>query len=341
MAASWTVPDFTRRQVRRAGATLRDPQATASDRANAFAMADNWRSSHAFPLNTFQMSLRRKAASINPTAIVAQRIKRLPSIVAKLRRFDSMSLDRMQDLGGCRAVMRDIAEVHAVRDRFILSAHKHSLSGQKDYISEPSRSGYRGMHLVYQYRSDRMETWNGLSIEIQIRSQLQHAWATAVETVGLFTSQALKSSQGDAEWLNFFRTMSSEIAILEDSPVVPDTSTDPRVIREMLRRHDQSLDVLSRLETYAATLQFTESELSDARFILLSLDVRGKRVTATGYRSQEAATEAYARREEASTNDTDVVLVSVNRIASLRNAYPNYFLDTARFADLLSSALAR
>ena len=186
-----------------------------------------------------------------------------------------------------------------------------------------------------------METWNGLSIEIQIRSQLQHAWATAVETVGLFTSQALKSSQGDAEWLNFFRTMSSEIAILEDSPVVPDTSTDPRVIREMLRRHDQSLDVLSRLETYAATLQFTESELSDARFILLSLDVRGKRVTATGYRSQEAATEAYARREEASTNDTDVVLVSVNRIASLRNAYPNYFLDTARFADLLSSALAR
>jgi hypothetical protein len=38
--------------------------------------------------------------------------------------------------------------------------------------------------------------YNDLKIEMQLRSQYQHAWATAVETVGTFIGQALKSSIG-------------------------------------------------------------------------------------------------------------------------------------------------
>jgi len=40
-------------------------------------------------------------------------------------------------------------------------------------------------------------------IEIQIRSKLQHIWATAVETVGFFTGQAIKSNEGEKEWNDF------------------------------------------------------------------------------------------------------------------------------------------
>lgn len=339
VTTNWTKPTHSRAQVRRAGASLRDPNLTVAEREEALSIANNWRSSHAFPLNTCQMSLRNKALDVDPTAIVAQRVKRLPSILGKLERFDSMSLDRMQDLGGCRAVMQDVNDVYEVRERFLESRHKHVLKGRKDCIEEPASSGYRGLHLVYQYRSDRMETWNGLLIEIQIRSALQHAWATAVETVGLFTSQALKSSQGDAEWLDFFRTMSSEIALREQAPVVPGTSTDRTALRSALRAHDESLDVLNRLGAYAATLQFTESEMKHARFILLTLNVREQQVTATGFRTQESATDAYAGEELLAAPGTDVVLVSVNSIAGLRNAYPNYFLDTARFTELLRDAL--
>ncbi len=286
------------------------------------------------------MSLRGKASSVDSEAIVAQRVKRLPSIVSKLERFHEMSLDRMQDLGGCRAVLQDIASVYAVRDKFLESKHKHVLKGEKDYIAEPADSGYRGVHMIYQYKSDRTETWNGLRVEVQIRSALQHAWATAVETVGLFTSQALKSSQGEAEWLDFFRTISSEIALRENAPTVPGTSIDHGELRDRLRAHDESLDVLHRLNAYATTLEFTESQMQDARFILLSLNVRDQEVVATGFRSQERATEAYAGLEALAEDGTDVVLVSVNSIAGLRNAYPNYFLDTERFSSILRDALA-
>jgi hypothetical protein len=66
-------------------------------------------------------------------------------------------------------------------------------------------------------------TYNGLRIEMQLRSRLQHAWATAVETVGTFLRQALKSSQGEGAWLKFFALMGSALARREHTPLVPGT----------------------------------------------------------------------------------------------------------------------
>lgn len=149
---TWTKPAHSKSEIRRAGATLRDARVKPAERQHAIAVANNWRSSHAFPLNTMQMSLRRKAAEVDPYALVAQRVKRLPSIVHKLERFEDMSLDRMQDLGGCRAVLGGIPAVKAVQQKFRDARHKHSLVGEKDYISEPAPSGYRGVHMIYQYR---------------------------------------------------------------------------------------------------------------------------------------------------------------------------------------------
>ncbi|WP_457767666.1 RelA/SpoT domain-containing protein [Cyanobium sp. ULC082] len=73
-------------------------------------------------------------------------------------------------------------------------ALKHKLLRVDNYQAEPKPSGYRGIHLIYRYRSNKSETYNGLLLEVQIRSPLQHAWATAVETVGTFLKQSLKGT---------------------------------------------------------------------------------------------------------------------------------------------------
>ncbi|MBU6438396.1 MAG: hypothetical protein KGQ77_12790, partial [Betaproteobacteria bacterium] len=61
--------------------------------------------------------------------------------------------------------------------------------------------------------------FNNQKIEVQLRTRLQHAWATAVEIVDAFTGQALKSglklNSGDPKWRRFFALMSSVIAIRE------------------------------------------------------------------------------------------------------------------------------
>ncbi len=68
-----------------------------------------------------------------------------------------------------------------------------------DYIKNPKTSGYRGIHDVYEYdvNSEYGLVYNGLLIELQYRTQAQHAWATCVEVVGFITENQPKFQKGD------------------------------------------------------------------------------------------------------------------------------------------------
>lgn len=338
----WGEPLYSRSAVDRAALAIADPLTGPYDRELALAVVNNWRSSHAFPLNTLQMNLRRRAAGIDSDATVAQRIKRLPSIVGKIERYPDMKLSRMQDIGGCRAVLKDIDAVRELYGRYREGNGRHLLEREDDYIEvKPKASGYRGVHLVYRYNSARNTTYNGLRIEVQLRTRLQHAWATAVETVGFFTMQALKSSLGGDDWLRFFALMSSEIAILEGTPLVPGTPSDPGERRSELRGLTECLGVVDKLAAYGRTLKLAEDRIvgGNYKYFILQLDARNAQLTVYSFGKLAAATESYEGLERASNqSEVDVVLVSVDSLSSLRRAYPNYFLDTAYFVQLVTEA---
>jgi hypothetical protein len=98
--------------------------------------------------------------------------------------------------------------------------------------------GYRSIYLIFRYQSLSPERaiYNGQRIEIQIRSKLQHLWATAVETAQLFTGQALKSKVKNAseDRLRFFALTSSAFASRERMPIVPETPNDAgEIVREL------------------------------------------------------------------------------------------------------------
>lgn len=343
---SFTPPLYSRGQVKRAGRTYVDPNATVQERALALSVVNNWRSAHGYPLNTFQMSMRRVVRSYSGDPLVAQRIKRLPSIRHKLERFPTLNVSQMQDLGGCRAVMGSVDEVEQVVDYYLnKSRAKHALIRHDPYIDHPKPSGYRGVHLVYAYKSDRATTWNGLKVELQIRTRLQHSWATAVETVGTFTRQALKSSQGQDRWLRFFALMGTEHAIREDRPPIPDTPTDKIELRDELRQLATELDVINRLTAFGQTLRVLGETDPAAEMFLLELkteDDRSVELTLRSYADTAVATEEYRALEEATQSDpgTDVVLVSVESLSALDKAYPNYFLDTTVFLQTVGDAIA-
>ena len=247
----WTHPQYTNEQIDAAGQTLLDMRAGSLLSAeNALTVISNWRSSHAFPLNTMQMNLRKKSKQIDSQSMVAQRIKRRYSIESKLLRFAWLSLSQMQDLGGCRAVVRSVDHADRLIDAYQYSRIKHRLVRSDDYVDSPKKSGYRGRHLIYRYFSDRTGTYNGLKIEVQVRSNLQHIWAAAVETVGTFTEQELKSSQGEEDWLRFFALMSSVFAHKEKKPIVPNTPKNYQDLVKELKHYAKELDVIERLNAY-------------------------------------------------------------------------------------------
>ncbi|HOI97956.1 MAG TPA: (p)ppGpp synthetase, partial [Candidatus Pacearchaeota archaeon] len=71
-------------------------------------LTSRWRACHAYPINTFQATLRRKLKKFPANPIVAQRLKRMPTIIEKLRRYPKMQLARMQDIGGVRAILNSV-----------------------------------------------------------------------------------------------------------------------------------------------------------------------------------------------------------------------------------------
>lgn len=342
--ADWAAPRHSRSKVNAAGATLIGPALPSAEMQEALAVINNWRSSHAFPLNTLQNGLRHRAEHVDSHALIAQRIKRLTSIEAKLRRFKDMDLARMQDIGGCRAVVGSVRSVYRLANLHKSSHMKHKLVGEKDYIKEPAKSGYRAVHLVYAYKSDRKPTYNDLRIEVQIRSQLQHAWATAVETVGTLTEQALKSSQGAKEWLRFFALMGSALAKREDTAAVPDTPIGKPLVAE-LKHAVAALNVEDRLRAYSASLGAVDiPALKGHHYFLLELRPAKASVGVTGYMGKDLqkATEDYLKTELEIEKEpgAEAVLVSVAAMTSLRRAYPNYFLDTNAFLDAMKAAIA-
>lgn len=339
----WVTPQYSRSEVDRAGRILIGRE--QGDINQALTVIGNWRGSHGFPLNTLKMGLRTRSCQLDGAAVVAQRIKRLSSISSKLERQPTMQLSQMQDIGGCRAVMSDVALLLQVRDLTLRSRMKHRLAKENDYVQTPKVSGYRGIHLVYRYVSDKNDTYNKLLIELQIRSQLQHAWATAVETVGTFLEQSLKASQGSEEWLRFFKLMSSAVAHREGRPIVPGTPTVRRELVRELRRLAKSLNVETKLTAYHATIPLLQMpEIKGAHYFLMELrPAEGSfRVTSFKKSQLEEASALYLDVERRlSGPGAEAVLVSVDSIDALRRAYPNYFLDTRVFIDALNEAVAQ
>jgi hypothetical protein len=341
---AWALPKYSRDEVDAAGRTLIDPRHTY-ELVRALDVIDNWRSSHSFPLNTFQIGLRDRARQVGGRGVVAQRLKRISSIAAKLRRFRDLTLSEMQDIGGCRAVVSSVARVDQLVQSYRDSGVKHVECDADDYIRTPKPSGYRGVHLIYSYHSDKKETYNGLKVEVQIRSPQQHAWATAVETVDIFTSQALKSGGGAQDWRRFFKLMGTDMALRERTAPVPGTPTSRGPLRDEIRHHVNTLDVERRLMLFGSTLRDRPKFFGkDVDYFLLELemDTEPPQVTVFGYRRTELelANDHYiATERKHEGRKADAVLVSVASIAALRRAYPNYFLDTSIFLDTVKRAV--
>lgn len=272
----WKIPEYTKRQINEAGNIVRAETSTSIQREQALKIIDNWRSAHAYPLHVFYINLRRKTSE-REDVLVAERLKRLESIVSKLQREDSMQLYRMQDLGGCRMVVPTIEEVYSYSSRFQKSKIRHEWKKTNDYIRRPKESGYRSLHVIYKFKTDTHEKdiYNRypMLIEIQFRTHLQHIWATALETIGLFTNQALKAGEGSEDILRFFVVVSSLFAIKEGCPVVPGTVEDETELISEIEQINDDHHVLDMLKAIRVAIEHDTDKIADKKgYYILQLD---------------------------------------------------------------------
>jgi putative GTP pyrophosphokinase len=180
-----------------------------------------WRSLYARPLSTVAGNLRyhvdRADARVQGRIEVAQRLKRLETVIGKLGR-ERGNVTQMQDIGGVRAVLPSLRDVYVVRRRLLKS---WVVIRERDYIAQPKSSGYRALHLIVR----RI----GFPIEVQLRTIGQDVWANQVEETGRQLGLDLKFGAGDERLDCIFVTMGELIARFDRAELSPDA------LREGLR----------------------------------------------------------------------------------------------------------
>ena len=251
-----------------------------------------------------------------------------------------MGLGGLQDIGGARFVFEDIDSLLKAQEIISKSSLGHFLPDREpyDYVSTPKESGYRSIHFVYKFVSED-PIYDGLRVELQLRTRLQHDWAMAVETAELITSSPLKASLGDADWLDFFKLASAVFAQKEGMPVGEQfagySEKDYCVKYAGLEKKNKFLD---QLQALVSAVQITKDYSLTAGYAVVYIQFLERSVQLRHYKVEalEEATRYYSEVEKAiKNNDTAVVLVSVSDMKELQEAYPSYFLNAGEFIQAL------
>jgi len=329
--------------VNRAGRAFAEGNAQAED----FAVLENWRTAHAYLLNTFQATLRYHARSFD--AVVAQRLKRRPTIVGKLSRFPSMQVARMHDIAGCRVIFDSVGDLVEYRKRIHRARFKHERKAAAEdrwnYIKKPKVSGYRGIHDVYEYKAKVRggEPWDGLQLEIQYRTKVQHAWATAVEVASLVTHNNPKFDEGSEEVLEFFRLASEVLARAFEDASGPYPDVPNKTLLTRLRKADADTHMLRLFDQIRVVHGQPEVQRKNTILVLRPDPEQEGQIVLQIYTFDSIfdATDKYHELESEATGIEDIVLVKSDSMESIQYAYRNYFGDTAEFTDLLREGRRR
>jgi ppGpp synthetase/RelA/SpoT-type nucleotidyltranferase len=206
------------------------------------------------------------------------RLKTTGTLVDKLRRNRSSSLKTVHDLAGARLVIDGgIPEQDAATARVVsMCVARGYRSEVVDRRSDP-REGYRAVHVI---------CWvDGISVEIQIRSELQDLWAQIFERLADAWGRGLRYGDGltqtginsdtyerRAHIVRLMHDLSEDVAQVENDksaystwpPEIPPATDDPPVDdRERMMRdlNESSRRAAASIQRYEETVRLVLDEL--------------------------------------------------------------------------------
>ncbi|MBR4217552.1 MAG: RelA/SpoT domain-containing protein [Bacteroidales bacterium] len=329
---------YSRNKLNKAGQTV-----VAGDDvfkvAEAITLIDDWRAMHQPVLDDMSAQVAR-ALSANhiPIAFSSKRLKRMVSIVGKLKHNPTMGLGGIQDIGGARFAFEDIPTLmSAARLLRETPLEGFELKSSYDYVAQPKESGYRSIHFVYKYQSD--DDYDGMLVELQIRTRLQHDWATAVETAELISHSPLKASVGDEHWQDYFKLVSAIFARQEKQTTAERFANFTEV--DFCKQYDlveKEHKFTEQLSSLVGAVQMASEHSFNKGYVVVHIDFENHVSRLLHFKEDEieAANESYSKVESITNrNSGAVVLVSVSDMNELREAYPSYFLNANEFISAL------
>jgi hypothetical protein len=297
----------------------------------------SWRNEHLPTLDYYHSKLDSDLKQFG-VLFSAKRLKRIESIHLKLKRFKTMRLSTLQDMAGIRIILNNEIDLSNTFSKLRSESSKNLLKKIDNYFYSPKEDGYRGIHLIYQNK-------NGILVELQLRTELQHIWATAVEIYGELQSTSFKTGEGNLEWHNFFILLSSYFAIKENGPPAPiHEKISFKKMRTNLITSIKKLHVIEKLNaaTYGIDIVSNKhnQKTKTGQYAILELDLDQRKTALEIFNKKDLkkAIEIYTNRELSikKGEHRNIVFVNMESLEKIQKTYPNYFLNTQKFLEILS-----
>jgi putative GTP pyrophosphokinase len=352
--STYPPPPQSKREVNRAGKSIADGLGTDTD----LALVDQWRAAHGYVINTFQIFFKRRIEKFKVAAEFAQRLKRRQTVIDKITRRHPdgrplmSDVTSMQDFAGCRLIFESLEELTRFRD-YVHStksmehvAHKLKHDPSKyDYIHHPKASGYRGIHDVYAHfpRAHRRgskdsEPWQGLLVEVQYRTRVQHAWATALEISDIVDGQKTKFDLDDTDRVRFFALTSEILARFHEGIANAMVHQETETLCKEFAHLEQQLGILQRLHALKASGGFDKIKRHNVLNVYRADDNSLNLEILTF--SSPADAIAKASELESDPASLNAVYVRADNPSQVRSAYRNYFNDPVDFVRLVNEAVS-
>lgn len=331
------VLEYSNNQVKKAGECIRKEN---GDIDKAIEIIQQYRAAHLYPLMIIKNLVWKHAQKINKNALIARRLKRLPTIIDKLRRKtldgvtpNTIAVTRMSDIGGCRVIVEDRMQLLLLDSSLDKSRTTHKTK-VKDYIKSPKETGYRGIHRIYTcYDKNESHQWKGFDIEVQLRTKLQHLWATTVEVVDLCEGRSLKTNpfESNPSWIEFFKLMSDLIA--DEEGFTPLSKPEIIKTKEKLIEINKRINAIEKLYSFNIVFSKKKHEVITGKngYVIIIIEYGLISFRAFSKNQKKLAIKAYSEIE--SIPEVNCLFVEMDDLRKLSHAYPNYLIDTSFFIE--------
>lgn len=292
---------------------------------------DAYREAHLEPLTHLTSTLQSSLRNFGKQYYIAQRLKRKPQILRKLRRL-SVRLTQLQDIGGLRIIAEtneDVSEIAKLVDSAVEESQIFASGRNVDYRPfGRDDSGYRALHKIVH--ADK------LALEVQIRSRAQHYWAESVERTSVFYGLRLKEGEGDESVRGYFHELSNLLRDVESGARVSSEKRRKLEISRadaetVIRRdgHSHLMDSQVNESVIKTMLRVEEAhpngfqnwilvfDWSTASFVTWDIADRDPQQAVSQYKRYES--------EYPETKRFEVVLVGASDIATVRKTHSHYF----------------
>lgn len=327
----------SKRKIDKIGDILKEKESLDASDLNQLL---EWRNSFSSTLDYYFSKLKVKIDK-NDAILFARRLKRIESIQIKLKRFSTMRLSTLQDIAGLRVILKNEIGLNKAYTNLRVQSGKHKIKKVDDYHNRPKKDGYRGIHLIYQ-------TENSILVEVQLRTELEHIWSTAVETYGELQQASFKTGEGDEKWKEFFKLLSSYFALKENSnPLEEHLKLSNKKILSNLKKYIRDLKVIEKLNAATNNVEVVLNKHNKTgrmgRYALVELDIKNSKTTVEIFNKKDVdkAIQIYTEKELGyKENDSkNIVFVNIDDIENIKKSFPNYFLDTHKLLEILSKII--